>query len=144
MAYRHINKKSMMIYAAVMLIAYAATLFIPVGWPTYFVTLPAYLVIGLTCVARANDLVEDSNVADARRFGFSVMAGLVLMFILEPVFGTFPRWPRVFVSYALSTIWMTTANLPPWWDWVTGSWSHHTQWEKVKLFFKSLHGRTKS
>lgn len=144
MAYRHINKKSMMTYAAIMLATYAATLFVPVGWGTYVVALPAYLVVGLTCIARANDLVEDTKVADARRFGFSVMAGLVLMFILEPVFGTFPRWPRVFVAYALSIIWMTTANLPPWWEWVTGEWNHHTQLERLKLFFKSLHGRTKS
>lgn len=143
MAYRHINQKTMLVYAAVMLLAYSVTLFMPVGWGTYFLALPAYIIIGLTCLSRANNLVEDNRVSDARRFGFAIMAGVVFMFILEPIFGTFPKWPRVWLSWALSIIWMTTEGLPPWWELVTGAWNHHSMLQKAKLFLKSLHGRDK-
>lgn len=140
MSYRHINQKSMLVYAAVMLAAYTATLFIPIGWGTYFLALPAYLIVMLTCVARANELDKTGPVYDARRFGFSIMLGLTAMVIVEPIFGSYPKWPRVFGYWALSLIWMTTESLPPWWEWVTGAWNHHSFFSKLKLFGKSLHG----
>ena len=140
MSYRHINQKSMFAYAIVMLVAYTITLFVPVGWGTYFLGLPAYLIVLLTCVARANELDKTDPVTDARRFGFSIMLGLTAMVIIEPVFNSFPRYPRVFGYWALGIIWMTTEGLPPWWDWVTGAWNHHSFFKKLKLFGRSLHG----
>lgn len=143
MAYRHINKKSLVLYAGIMLLVYTLTLFLPVGWGTYFAALPAYLIVGMTCLARANDLVEEGLMQDTRRFGFAIMAGMALMFILEPIGGSFPRWPRVFVMWSLALVWLTTPSLPPWWEWATGAWDHYSLKDKVLHFFRSLHGRAK-
>lgn len=143
MAYRHINKKSLVLYAVIMLLAYALTLLLPVGWGTYFAALPAYLIVGMTSLARANDLVEDGMMQDTRRFGFAIMAGMALMFIFEPISGSFPRWPRVFAMWSLALVWLTTPNLPPWWEWATGAWDHYSLKDKVLRFFRSLHGRAK-
>lgn len=143
MAYRHINHKSMLVYAVIMLVAYSLTLFVPVGWGTYFLALPAYLITGLTCVSRSNHLIGDTKREDARRFGLAIMAGLTAMVIVEPVFGSFPRWPRVFGYWSLSIIWMTTEGLPPWWDLVSGAWNNLKFIEKCKLFVAALHGRNK-
>lgn len=143
MAYRHINKKSLVLYAVIMLLAYALMLLLPVGWGTYFAALPAYLIVGMTSLARANDLVEDGMMQDTRRLGFAIMAGMALMFIFEPISGSFPRWPRVFAMWSLALVWLTTPNLPPWWEWATGAWDHYSLKDKVLRFFRSLHGRAK-
>lgn len=143
MPYRHINQKTMFIYAIAVLIAYTVTDFTPVGWGTYFLVLPAYIIIILTCLARANNLAGDDRVSDARRFGFAVMVGMELLFTLEPLWGVFPKWSRIWTAWALAIIWMTTEGLPPWWQLVTGGWNHLAMSEKFRLFVKSLHGSPK-
>lgn len=143
MAYRHINHKSMLVYAVVMLAAYTLTLFIPVGWGTYALALPAYIISWLTCVSRANHLIGDTKREDARRFGLAIFAGLTAMVILEPVWGSFPKFPIVFGYWAIAIIWMTTEGMPPWWDLVSGAWNNLKFVEKCKLFVASIHGRRK-
>lgn len=143
MPYRHMNKKSMLVYAVALLAAYALSVLLSAGWATYFLGLPAYIFVGLTCLARANDLVQVGKLYDARRFGFAIMAGLALLFIFEPLFNSFPIWPRVFFMWALALIWLGTPGLPPWWEWATGAWDHYDLRQKVVMFFKSLHGNPK-
>lgn len=140
MTYRHINRKSLLKYAIVILIAYSLSLFVAPGWITYAIALPAYVIVGLTCLSRANHLDEDTHRADVRRLGFSVMAGLIFMHTVEPIWGQFPNWPKVWMSWSLSMIWLTTEGLPPWWQIVTGAWDDQSFWQKVKLFLKSVHG----
>lgn len=140
MAYRHLNHKSVAVYAVALLAAYALTMFLQPGWGTYAIALPAYLIVGLTCFARANAIVGDDVRHNVRRFGFTIMTGLEFMLIVEPIFGSFPRWPRVFGNWALVMIWMTTEGLPPWWELITGQWKEHAFLKKLKLFLKLLHG----
>lgn len=140
MVHRYVNHTSMLFYAAALLVAYALTLFVPVGWGTYIVGLPAYLIILMTCIARANNLDKQGRIHDARRFGFAIMTGTILMIILEPVFGGFPKWPRVYGAWGLAIIWMTTEGLVPWWELVTGAWDGETLSAKLRLFLRSLRG----
>lgn len=142
MPYRHINQKTMLKYAVVLLLAYIVTVAVPVGWGTYFLALPAYIIIILTCLARANNLADDDRISDARRFGFAVMVGMAFLFTIEPLWGAFPKWPRIWAWWALAIIWMTTEGLPPWWQLVSGGWSHLKLLERIKLFIRSLHGES--
>lgn len=143
MAYRHINKKSMLLYAGVILIAYLVMSFLPVGWATYFIALPAYMICGMTAMARDNNLEDGGLLNDARRLGFAIAAGLMLMFVFEPLWGSFPKWPRMFLVWAISLVWLTSPGMPPWWEWATGAWDHYSLRDKLINLIKSLHGSKK-
>jgi hypothetical protein len=91
---------------------------------SYLVSLPAYLLIIITALARVNDIrpTQASKRWQFRRFGLSLVAAACGMFALMP-FGEVPRYPTWLATgftWGLAFSWLTTPNMPPWWRYIAG------------------------
>jgi len=138
------NSKSLAIYSVIVLILYALTLSISAGWVTYLISTPALLVIGLTSLARANDIGEDATEArwDVRRFGLALTGSIALMYLVGPLFNQYPSWRSAILIWGVALTWLTTPGMPPWWQWVTGEWDKEADvLQRFKTFIKSIFGR---
>ena len=138
------NSKSLVIYSAIVLLIYCITLVVEPGWFTYLVSAPALLVIGLTSLARANDIGEESTETrwNVRRLGLALTGSIALMYLVGPLFNQYPSWRSTLLIWGVALTWLTTPGMPPWWQWVTGEWDKEADLiQRVKTFMKSLFGR---
>lgn len=103
---------------------YFLSLFIPPGWITYWLTVPASLVIAITALARANDIGAERTgwSWQLRKIGL-VMAGAGAVMMMSTPFlddPRFPGWRIVLILWGFAFTWITTPNMPPWTYYITG------------------------
>lgn len=138
------DPKSLVIAAIIVLAIYFVTLVAPMGWVSYVVGVPAFIINGLTALARANDLnheLDDSH-WNVRRFGLALAGGASLMLIIGPVLDSFPSWRTVILCWGVALVWLTTKGQKPWWTWITGDWDRSVSIkEHVRRFVRSLFGK---
>lgn len=135
------KQRSLIFYSIIVLIVYALTLFVPEGWATYLIAIPAYIVIGLTALARGNAIKEIGSQWDVRRMGFALAGATALMYGIGPLFDQYPSWRSVLIAWGVALVWLTTPNMIPWWEWMTGEWKEDQLLERAKKFIKSLFGK---
>lgn len=108
---------------ALLAAVYAGSLFIPAGIITYWLVVPPALICAVTSLARVNDIgVEKMSLHwQVRRIGL-VMAGAgSVMILATPFTGRGPvSWSGVMFVWGVGLSWLTTPDLPPWWDYITG------------------------
>jgi hypothetical protein len=107
---------------------YLASLFIPPGWATYAAIVPAALVCALTALARTNDIgVECLGTRwHVRRVGLILAGAGAVMLLATPFTSmTFPTWRAVIFVWGIALTWITTPNMPPWHDYITGRYREH-------------------
>ena len=118
------NRKAGFAAAAALMLLYGASIILPSGAITHLLaSLPA-AIIGITSLARVNDLSEDhhSKRWQLRRLGL-ILAGVAsVIYILggltvasRPI-----EWREILLLYGVAFTWITTPDQPPWWQYVTG------------------------
>lgn len=118
-----IQWKSFSVAMLIILSIYFASNLIGPGWISYTISFPAFLIIALTALARVNDIgVEKmSGRWQVRRVGLILAGAGAVMFMGSPftAYG-FPTWKSVAISWGFALAWLTTPEMPPWEDYITG------------------------
>lgn len=88
----------------------------------WVVGLPAAAIVSITAVVRGNEIpVEvDSWRSHLRRAGFFFSGIGAVNFIMTPLIWGWPSWYSLLLLWGIAAAWLTTPNMPPWWDYVTG------------------------
>lgn len=120
------NKSSIigtLIAAIVILVLFVLGSAATPSWLTWAVTLPAWLIIGLTAAARLHDITELGKRWFLRRLGMILAASGALALIVAPMLGysnSFPTWRGSCIYWGFALSWLTTPNMPPWWKYISG------------------------
>ena len=118
-----IGKRSLFLATLLLMAIYLCVEFIPIGLATKAVSLTALVVIGLTALARVND-IERTKISKrwhVRRIGLT-MAGIGAIALgAAQLFGpaSAPEWGNVIFHVGIMFTWLTTPNQPPWWKWIS-------------------------
>lgn len=97
------------------------------GWFSWFVTLPAHIIIILTALARVKDIKDMKLRSQVRRMGLTMVATASVTLAASPFFltlGDFPTWKSVLLLWGIAMTWFTTPNQPPWWKYIAGELRH--------------------
>lgn len=118
------NQRASFAATAALLLLYAASVWLPSGVITHLLASVPAAAIGITALARVNDLSEDhaSNRWQIRRLGL-ILAGVAsVIYILGGLAAaTHPiEWREVLLLYGVAFTWVTTPDQPPWWQYITG------------------------
>lgn len=118
------NHKAGLATTAALILIYAAALCLPSGPITRLLASIPAMVIGITALARVNDLSHNhtSTRWQVRRMGL-IFAGVASVIYLlggiaisaKPV-----EWREVLFLYGIALTWLTTPDQPPWWQYITG------------------------
>lgn len=130
----------MLVACAALLVIYFTSRVIAPGLLTWAISMPAVVVVGITAIARANDIQKESSgfVWAVRKFGLALVAGACMFMVLQPFTNTDPiSWRAVLFCYGVALCWMTTPGAQPWFDYITGAYKHD---DPPKLA-KNFHGR---
>lgn len=94
----------------------------PALWWTWATGLPAAAIVAITALVRGNEIpVEvDSWRSHMRRAGFFFAGIGAVSFMISPLKGFWPGWNAWFMMWGIACAWLTTPNMPPWWDYITG------------------------
>lgn len=120
------NKVVQIILAAILLLGihYASTE-LPRDWRAWGLSVPALLIVMITAIARAADIRGSCLRNFVRRMGFILAAAGAFSLMLAPVLGysnSYPSWRAVTLYWGFALTWLTTPNMPPWWNYVSGAW----------------------
>lgn len=130
----------MLVACAALLIIYFTSGVIAPGLLTWAISMPAVVVVGITAVARANDIQKENSgfVWEVRKFGLALTAGACMFVVLQPFTDSDPvSWRTVLFCYGVALCWMTTPGGQPWIDYITGAYKND---DPPKLA-KNFHGR---
>lgn len=94
----------------------------PALWWTWATGLPAAAIVAITALVRGNEIpVEvDSWRSHMRRAGFFFAGIGAVSFMISPLKGFWPGWNAWFMMWGIACAWLTTPNMPPWWEYITG------------------------
>lgn len=103
----------------------------PVGWMTYILAVPALVVLILTAIAGLNDmgLEKVGPFWNVRRCGLILVAYFAVQFLALPL-ARVPEWPswyRVAGVYGFAFVWITRADMPPWFTYI---WKNLSHWQE--------------
>lgn len=118
------NNKAAVAASLALLATYAATQWPVSGAITYILTLLPAAAVGVTALARVNDLSEDHKELrwQVRRVGL-ILTGVAAFAFVGSVFSA-PleaiSWKAVLLMWGLALTWFTTPGMPPWWKYITG------------------------
>ena len=113
----------------VVMLVYVASIYIPPGWFTYFLSTSALGIMAFTALARLDDISPDQSSKrwQLRRAGLVFTIVGVGAIVLEPFASMpssdlilFPTWNRVIIQWGVAATWITTPNMPPWLRYMTG------------------------
>lgn len=127
---------------AVLMIYLLTTLTPDRGWHTYFVALPAIIVVGLIAIARVNHIGNElvGRRWDVRRMGLSIVVSMCFMYAVGPLYDQFITWRATMLFWGVAMVWSTTPGLPPWLPWGDDSDEPDVD-RSTKGFLRSLLGR---
>lgn len=116
--------KPFLIALVILIMVFLASSFIHDGFVTYLLTVPALIIIVITAYARVNDIGPDKIGIrwELRKIGL-ILAGMGAVTILTAPFSTgafYPTWRGLVLIWGFSLTWLTTPEMPPWWDYITG------------------------
>lgn len=113
-----------LLLAFLLLAFYWASITFQPGTFTFVLSTTALLIIGLTALARVNDitLYQSSWRWQARRLGLIMVGAASMWLMLAPLTGGhhWPTWPEVMIRWGVALTWLTTPHMPPWWRYITG------------------------
>lgn len=94
----------------------------PVLWWMWATGLPAAAIVAITALVRGNEIpVEvDSWRSHIRRAGLFFANIGAISFMISPLKGFWPGWCAWFMIWGVAATWVTTPNMPPWWDYISG------------------------
>lgn len=94
----------------------------PALWLTWATGLPAALIVAITALVRGNEIPTevDSWRSHLRRAGFFFAGIGAVSFMISPLKGFWPGWDEWFMVGGIAATWVTTPNMPPWWDYISG------------------------
>lgn len=106
---------------AFILIFYIASVMIPAGAVTTLISLVCLSLIGLTALARLNDIPHDytSRRWQIRRLGL-ILGGAACINLSVAMLTEPPQWREVMLYLGVWLTWFTTPNMPPWWRYISG------------------------
>lgn len=129
------TRKSKIISGLSALACLAATYYIieqpAPGVGAWIAGLPAAAIVAMTALVRGNEIPAevDSWRSHLRRAGFLFASVGAISFIMHPMLGSWPSWDALLFLWGIAGTWLTTPNMPPWWDYMTG---------KKKLRYKDV------
>lgn len=107
-----------------LLVVFIATSVVDPGWSTYIASLPPAFVVALTALARVNDIGPDAMAPrhHVRRCGLVLAGTAAVMVLAWPASSQeYPiAWRVVVLLWGIAGVWLTTPNMPPWDDYITG------------------------
>jgi hypothetical protein len=122
--------KPFLFMIGLMLVLYFASATTPPGWLTFALSAVALMLIGITALARLNDLSSDltSKRWQVRRVGLIMVGASAVGLLFEPLIVyfnghpmlDFPTWREVMLRWGMTLVWITTPHMPPWWRYVSG------------------------
>ena len=119
--------KSLLFSLSLVLALYAASYYIPVGWFTYFLTVPALAIIIISAGIRASEMTSDmtSTRWAVKRNGYILTGLFAVGQLVGPIKGLmvgeltdWPTWRTVIGVWGFALVWLATANERPWLAWV--------------------------
>lgn len=124
---------------AVMMIFYYGSRVIAPGWATYILSSVACLFLGVTALARVNDIAVTQTELrwQLRRLGLILVGAASMGLLLSPflsllsdnhaVEADWPSWREVMMRVGFAFVWLTTPGMPPWQYYISG------EYKKVKV-----------
>lgn len=103
---------------------YMVDMYIPPGWLSWLLALPALVIIFLTALARLDSMTIDdmSMRAQFKRLSMATAGSAAIAYAIAP-FATpsmFPTWLMTGFAWSVAGAWMTTPAQPKWWTLITG------------------------
>lgn len=94
------------------------------GMAVWLLGLPAAAIVATTALVRGNEIPVELHSwrSHLRRAGFLFASIGAVGFVVSP-FGPTGSWPSargLFMLWGMASTWLTTPNMPPWWDYITG------------------------
>lgn len=138
-----IQAKPFAVVLGTLLVVYVVSSTVDPGWATYVCSLPAALVVALTSLARVNDMGPElmQGRHHIRRAGLIFSGTGAVMVLMWPASDmAFPiSWRIVVLLWGIACVWLTTPNMPPWEDYITGryrdpGYSHAANFSRMKRF----------
>lgn len=96
----------------------------PENMASYFVSMPALLIVTVTALARINDIGKKKQGIEwhIRRIGLILAGSGAATLLLSPLSETpkYPSWTGAMLFWGIALTWLTTPNMPPWEKYVFG------------------------
>ena len=108
---------------------YYAYKMVPAGWVSYIISTFFLFLIGLTALARLNDIPHSyTHMRWQIRRGGLMMVGVSCLWLgVAPIMQAwsgahvdFPSWYEVMLRCGMFFVWMTTPMMPPWHRYISG------------------------
>lgn len=134
----------MLLACAALLVIYFTSRVITPGLLTWAISMPAVVVVGITAIARANDIQKENSgfFWAVRKFGLALTAGACMFVVLQPFTNSDPvSWRTVMFCYGVALCWMTTPGGQPWFDYITGAYKRDDPPKLAKNFHGRVTGR---
>lgn len=137
--------KPFMVALLVLAVVYVMSIFVAPGWATYVITVPPALVVALTALARVNDIGPENMTRrwHVRRIGL-IMAGAAAVMVLGAPFseqGWAITWRGVLFVWGVALAWLTTPEMPPWEDYITGKYREPMPDGSKRRYVREFGGR---
>jgi len=95
------------------------------GWATWAATLPAWLIIAITTLARVKDITAVGKNWFFRRISLTLAGAGSTALAVAPLIGysnAFPSWYTVLTFWGVAGLLLTSPHQPPWWKYISGEW----------------------
>lgn len=95
------------------------------GWLSWGLSLPAWVIVAITTLARVKDITATSKRWMVRRGALTLAGAGATALIAAPLLGysnAFPMWYSVITWWGIAGILITSPQQPPWWKYINGDW----------------------
>lgn len=118
------NKVPLIASLVTILLLYCTGALVQPGLFTWALQLPALAILGVTALARVNDIGSDrtSWIWQWRRIGLTLVGvcAAALAFAPFQAIPEFPTWKGILLAWGFALSWISTPGMPPWWKYVSG------------------------
>lgn len=106
----------------------------------YLFAVPAWIVVIITAAARLHDLGREHWALryHVRRVGLTGVGAIAAIMLSTPFTADHwlyadPTWRTAMIAWSWALVWLTTENMPPWWDYILGVHRQTEQWKALGL-----------